>query len=320
MTYYVNLMVSVLKYIGKKAGTLLIPLYLYNIIYGLFVQATRLKGFAIGGDFSFYNIVIAPVTDGHQFIYNLGGWFIIPLFMIQVFNVLFRKCIKRFFPSVSEWFFFIVSIASGIAGNHLACTGYLEKGWLVLVRMLYFMPFYGLGIIYGTRLERYDRRIPHLWYFAGIILIRLLIVCHYGKMPMYTPSWCNDFTEEPVMPVIIGFSGIAFCMRVAAIITPAVGKSRCINTLADNTYSIMIHQFLGFMIIKTLYAVLNKYLGLFPDFDWTSYKSSAFWFYMPKNLSQTLIIYVFAGLAFPILLQKGIRRIRNAAAAVCTRG
>lgn len=311
---------SVLKYIRKKIRTLIIPLYLYNIIYGLFVQATRLKGFGIGGDFSFYNIFIAPITDGHQFIYNLGGWFVIPLFIIEICNVLIRKCLKWIPPSISEWILFILSIALGITGNQLACMGYLENWWLVLVRVLYFLPFYALGIIYKTKLERYDRKIPHLWFFAGLILIKLVIILHYGKVPMYTVSRCNDFTEGPVMPVIIGFTGIAFSMRIANIISPAIGKSRCVNAIADNAYSIMMNQFLGFMIIKTIYAVINKLFGLFPDFDWISYKSDLFWYYMPKNVTQTLIVYVFAGLIFPILLQKGIRRIKNATVTVFRHG
>ncbi len=68
------------RYIWKKIKTLIVPLYLYTIIYGLIVQLLRTKGFTIGADFTLHNIIIMPLIDGHQFGYNLGGWFITPFF------------------------------------------------------------------------------------------------------------------------------------------------------------------------------------------------------------------------------------------------
>ena len=60
--------------------------------------------------------------------------------------------------NITEWLFFLISIALGILGNLLACMGYLQNWWLVLVRMLYFVPFYELGILYKNRLEKYDKK------------------------------------------------------------------------------------------------------------------------------------------------------------------
>ena len=61
-------------YILKKVKTLLIPLYLYNFAYAALVWLSRMKGFEIGEDPSFYSIFILPITNGHQFLYNMGGW------------------------------------------------------------------------------------------------------------------------------------------------------------------------------------------------------------------------------------------------------
>ena len=300
---------TVIKYVLKKMRTLILPLYVYNIAYGLIVQALRCKDFHIGGDFTLYNIVVAPITNGHQFIYNLGGWFVVPLFMVQVFNVFLRKALKLFYEHLSEWVFWGISVVLGILGNQLACMGCLENGWLVLIRMLYFMPFYSLGILYRNKLENYDRKIPSFWYLCSVFALKLIAICVCGKMPMYTISWCNDFTDGPIMPIVVGYLGIALWMRIAIIMEPVIGKSKWINLIADNTYSIMMNQFLGFMIVKTIFGSINK-IGLgFSDFDWSSYKNDVFWYYAPLNLSYTLIIYVVAGLAFPILFQKIIKRL-----------
>ena len=302
---------NVRKYIFKKVKALLIPLYIYNIIYGFIVQILKLKGFEMGRDFTVMNILIAPITNGHQFIYNMGGWFIAPLFMVEIYNVLIRKLLKSFNKNMPEIFFLIINVVFGLSGNQLACMGYCKGGWLVLVRMLYFVPFYGLGIFYKSVLEKYDKRLSSFWYFAIIFLIKLIIVYHFGKMLSYTPSWCNDFTEGPVMPIIIGYLGIALWMRIATLLEPVLGKSKWINLIADNTYSIMINQFLGFMIVKTGFALINKVYGGFEDFDWISYKTDIFWYYRPKGLGYTLIIYVISGIAFSIIVQKVIDLLKK---------
>ena len=86
---------SVLKYFLKKMRTLIIPLYIYTLVYGLIVQVAWHAGFAMGGDFNFSNLVIAPITSGHQFIYNMGGWFVVPLFMVEMLNVLIETIQKK---------------------------------------------------------------------------------------------------------------------------------------------------------------------------------------------------------------------------------
>lgn len=295
----------------KKIKTLLVPLYVYNIIYGIIVQVLKSKGFYIGDDFNFYNIVIAPITNGHQFIYNMGGWFIVPLFMVEVYNVLKCKILHIANKKASDYICFFIDIIIGLIGNQLACQGYVFGWWLVLVRILYFIPFYGFGIFYKNILEKYDKKIPSFYYFTVVFLMKFLIVSHFGKMLAYTASWCNDFTEGPAMPIVIGALGIALWLRIAIILEPVIGKSKWINIIADNTYSIMMNQFLGFMIIKTIYALISKLHIGFSDFDWVSYKTDIWWYYMPRKLHYTLIIYVVSGIFFSIIIQKGISFVKR---------
>ena len=301
---------TTVRYILEKAYKLLIPMYVYTLIYGLIVQVSRLAGFGMGGDFNLYNNLIAPVTDGHQYIYNMGGWFVVPLFMVETYNVLVRKISKPLCGNISEWFYFFISVALGIVGNYLASIGFHTGWWLVLVRMLYFVPFYSLGILYRSILEKYDRKIPNFWYFSVVFALKLAVVCYCGKMPLYTPSRCNDFTEGAAMPIIVGVLGIALWMRIVTILEPVIGKSRRINAVADSTYSIMMNQFIGFMLIKAIYAQISRIYVGFADFDWTSYKTDIFWYYTPKGISYTAIIYVAAGLAFPVFIQKTIDKLK----------
>lgn len=302
---------DVVKYILKKVRTLVIPLYLYTLAYGLIVKVSKTRGFGMGEELTFSNLVIAPITNGHQFIYNMGSWFITPLFMVEVYNIIIRKIFKLIKRDVSEWIFFVLALVLGVFGNQLACMGFLTNWWLVLVRMLYFVPFYELGILYKNKLEFYDCKIPSFVYISTIFLTKLIIVYYYGHMLSYIPSWCNNFTEGPVMPIVIGYLGIALWMRIANILNPVIGRSKWINLIADNTYSIMMNQFIGFMIVKTIYAYISKFYIDFNDFDWISYKNDIWWYYVPKGIGQTLIIYLIAGIVVPVLIQRIINWLKK---------
>ena len=92
-------------YLLRKVKKLIIPLYVYNLVYGVIVQALKLKGFNMGGGLNFNNLIIAPITNGHQFVYNMGGWFIIPLFMVEIYNVLIHKYIHKINKNIPETVF-----------------------------------------------------------------------------------------------------------------------------------------------------------------------------------------------------------------------
>lgn len=224
---------NIIRYILKKVKSLLVPLYIYNFVYGIIVVISHAVGLDMGGDFNLYNLLIAPVTNGHQFIYNMGGWFVVPLFIIEAANVLFRKIVRMIRPVIPEYIFFVISLVIGLAGNQLclagnqlAVEGYYTGLWLVITRCTYFLPFFCLGIFYKNTLEKYEKRIPGIIYFAVIFDIKLLIIMYFGKSVTYTPSWCNDFSDGAAMPIIVSFLGIALWMHMSTILEPILLENK----------------------------------------------------------------------------------------------
>ncbi len=51
----------------------MMPLYIYNFVYGIIVAVSHAAGFGMGRDFTIYILLFALLTNGHQFIYNMGG-------------------------------------------------------------------------------------------------------------------------------------------------------------------------------------------------------------------------------------------------------
>ena len=70
-------------------------MYGYTIAYGLLVRLLHRWGFQIGGKFNLHNILISPLNDGHQFVLNMAGWYIVPLFMVEILNCMIRAFFKR---------------------------------------------------------------------------------------------------------------------------------------------------------------------------------------------------------------------------------
>lgn len=299
------------RYYLKKTLSLIVPLYVYTVIYGLFVQITRKFGYTIGGDFTLTNVLIEPIKNGHEFMYNLGSWFLVPLFMVEVFNVTVRRLVKLILPNVSEWVFFVINIALGIFGNQLACMGYYNDWWLVLVRFLFFLQFYELGIIYRSKLEKFDKKIPDFWFLAVVFIIDYIIIYHYGRTLDYSTAWCNNFTEGPVMPLVAGTLGIATWLRISTMLEPAIGRNKYLNLVADNTFSIMMNHVLGIMIMKWIFGLISLVYDGYADFYWEGLKTELMYFYLPRDITHTLLLYTASGIVFPILLQKGIDAVKR---------
>ena len=290
------------KYTWKKFKRLIIPMFIWNIIYGLFVQLTRLKGFTIGADFTLYNIFIEPLKNGHQFVYNMCFWFIPELFLIEIITCSVRKIISKF-VTINEYVFFICYFLLGVLGIYLSNIG-LNKGWnLLIMRTLYFFPFFGLGILYNRKLEKIDN-LNNITYFSIVIALQLMVIFCEGKAPTFTPSWCKYFTSNLALPYIAGFLGIAFWLRISKILEPIIKNSKTINCIADNAYSIMAHQFFGFFVLKSIYAVLSKITPLIASFDFVKFKSNIWYYYIPNKSSAFYILYLIFGLIIPILINK----------------
>jgi len=302
-----------LSYAKKQALKLLVPMYLWNFFYGWIVKITALHGFSIGGFVTPDSLLLAPLYDGNQFRYNVGGWFVVPLFLMQMFNVLVRRLFAPFethTDRIPEWAYFIFYLCLGIFGNALASSiaadlpaGTSLGWWLLLLRPLHLLPFFALGTFYRTTLEQRDTVSSYIL-LPALLAAKYLIAAFLGYMPDYSPMWLNNFVHGPIMPIIVGYIGIFFWLRLARILAPAIGRSRLITTLSASTYSIMIHQFLGFMLVKGLFAFLSVVTPYFSDFRLDAFFSDIWWYYEAFGLSQTLCLYLAAGLLVPILIQR----------------
>jgi len=302
---------NVLNFIWRKVKHLLVPLYLWNFFYGIIIHLIKPFGFFTNANFSalgLNSLFIYPIFHGQQFELNRGGWYIIPLFIVHIANIFARKLFKTLKIEINELVYFTICLGLGALGIFLAKNGYQNHFQLLLCRCLYFVPFYSLGILY-KKYEHIDK-LNSIAYFSIIITIALFYIFKYGSMPTFLPSWIQ-FGSNPIKPFVVGILGIALWLRVAKILEPAIGQNKYVNIIANNTYSIMINQFLGMMIVKSVFAFIHINTSLCSNFDMAKYKTDVYYYYLPHNLSQMNIIYLVAGIVFSIYLQKLVTKLYN---------
>ena len=291
-------------FIIKKCTRLLIPLFLWNIFYGIIYSIIEKWGFfnTISVPVNFKTIFEFTIYHGQQFVLNRGGWYIIPLFMVHIANLLVRKIFRLLKIEINEFVYFAVCLGLGALGIFLSQSGFTSFWKLALLRFLYFVPFYSAGILY-KKYENFDK-MNSILYFSLIIITALALIYRFNGMPTVLPGWANFHTSNVILPFAVGFLGIAFWLRVAKILTPALGQNKYVNLIADNTYSIMINQFLGMFLVGVVFALIHKYTIFCSNFDMTQFKTDVYYHYLPYELDQMLIIYLVAGIVFSIYLQK----------------
>ncbi len=292
-------------YVKKKFIRLMVPYLSWNLFYGILAQVFRQYGFAFGEAVTLRTLFVEPFCHGYQFVLNHAAWFVPTLFLVQAANVCLMRVLRVFLTDnrAGAYVRTLVYFLIGSAGICIAMKVSTEGFWLTLVKMMFLLPFYGMGMLYREDLEERDC-IGNGWYFSVVLGIALILDLS-GRRLIYAVSDCRDFTGY-VLPYITGVLGIAFWLRVCRILAPSFAESRLAVFLGRNTYAVMMHHMMVLFVIRTGYAFMAKHFGMFPDFSFVSYKNDFYYTYFPGGALQLRILYLALALAVPLCLQAGI--------------
>lgn len=86
-----------LQYIEKKAAHLLVPYFIWNLLYGILVTRLHALGFGFGENLNIKTLFLQPFVDGHQYMLNFASWFVPALFLLHVVNILGRRSLGWMF-------------------------------------------------------------------------------------------------------------------------------------------------------------------------------------------------------------------------------
>lgn len=332
-----------LTYLKKKVRRLLVPYFIWNVIYGLIAWAMRGAGFTMGEGISLRTLFVQPFLHGYQFIYNYAAWFVPALFLIELMNILARMLLRRVIrgvcrlrgrgadrpsgrsaggtkeagaalsmaaeDSIVEWVMLAGSLVVGITVVWLAIGGHVWGNYKAPGRILFLFPCFQMGQFYRKKLEKHDTA-GNVAYFAVLIGLQVILSVGLGGLA-FSSVWCTGFANGPVIPYVTIVSGIAFWLRVARILTPVFRQSRSVRYLGRNTYAVMMHHVMAFMLVKIVIAAMAAYTGMCADFDFVQFYSNIDYYYFVRGAEQFGMVYLAAGIVLPLGLQYGLDRMRQ---------
>lgn len=298
---------GVFGYIKKRFKRLVVPYYWWNLIYALVFLAITSTGLLIWSySVNVETFFVQPWITGEQYAFNLAAWFILSLFLVQVGFVLIRKGFTKL-KVENDFVIFGFFMCLGLVGVYLFGLGYNSSFYLVLNRTLFGLPFVQLGYLYKTRLEKYDK--------PSIISIVLLLVVQFGLLyfnnfDLSFDMLYGDFRGMIIQPFLSSFTGIWLYLQVSMFLAKYLSSkrlsSRLLKFMGDNSWSIMIHQFLGFWMLSTVFL----FVGL-DGFNVVAYQHDIYYRYLVGGNALSAMLYVLVGLVFPLIISYGVLKFRR---------
>lgn len=300
----------ILQYLKRKALHLLLPYFIWNVVYGLIVTLLHQFGFVFGETISIYNLFIAPFMGGHQFMLQAPAWFVPALFLVEMCNVIGRKLLS-YLHIKNETILFLLYLLIGCTAVYLAQRGSIYDYYRLPGRIMFLLPAFSFGRLYKTKWEAKDT-LPSVIYFPILILIQLIITLTHAGLG-FSAVWVMSFANSPFTPYLTTFTGIAFFLRLSKVLTPSLKNSRFVLYMGTHTYSIMMHHIFCLFLLNGVFALLSLYTPLCQDFDMSSYISDVYYTYLWNGFDSFrwlyLLVAIFAPLGIDYLVQKLLKRI-----------
>jgi len=305
--YFFRLRGGVLADLAARAKRLLVPLYAWNLVYGIGAALLRgVGGFELGQPLSLYTLLLAPIVDGEHFVWNLGSWFIFPLFLSQVIYSLIRRAAKLW--KDNEWITFALCLIPGCVCVSLCGVHNPLNLPLFIARTLILLPGYAGGQLYRRCLEKRDT-LPTVPYLLIVVVLRALLCLRYENLA-YLLSSCTYFVCGPFGVYAGGALAIAFYLRIARLLAPYVKKSRLALYISRHTFDIMMHHYMGFFAVNCVFLLMNM-LGLGAEkFSVLSFRTKGDYNYAPGGHAEFNVIYLLAGLFLPLAVAYATDRIK----------
>ena len=291
---------KVISYILKKLRTLLLPYFIWNLVYGILANVLHKAGFSIGQELSFYTLFLAPFEGGHQFMYNFPAWFVPALFLVEVVNIGMRKVLS-FLKLNYEWLIFAGCLLAGILTVFLAKGGHVWGLYKIPGRILFMLPGFQLGRIYKEKLEQKDT-LPDGIYFLIVMGAQLLLSVLNGGLA-FSAVWVSSFANGPVVPYLTVITGIAFWLRISRILSKLPSVSGKMVVIGRSTYSIMMHHIFAFFMVNSFFYLISQLTPLCRDFDRVLYQTDVNYVYLPAGPEAGKWIYLVAGIGLPLLIE-----------------
>jgi fucose 4-O-acetylase-like acetyltransferase len=296
-------------YIRRRFSRLVISYYSWNLFYvAVFFVVTSIGLLQWAYPINLNTFFVQPWIYGDQYAFNLAGWFVLCLFLVQVVFVLIRKSFVAL-KLKNEYCIFAFFFALGLIGTYLVSIGYDNSFYVILDRTLFGLPFVQLGFLYKAKLEKFDKSNIRNMIISMILLViaQFVLLNVYGALD-YDPLHVL-FRGRILQPFLSSFTGIWLCLQISTLFLRVFETktlpSKVLKYIGDNSWSIMINQFLGFWLLSGAFLFFGA-----PGFNVAAFKTDIYYKYLINGDAHYLILYVAVGIFLPLLLTYCLTKLR----------
>lgn len=286
----------------KKIRHLIVPYYIWILLYGLLVHLLKsLSIISYGEDFSFSTLLIKPWTTGALYKFTDPLWFVPALFLTWFFYYFIRKIIGSYW---NDWISFLIFVCLGAFCVVLSRHGYAKtEYYLPWLKTGFLLQFYQMGQIFRHYIEPSFKKCPKWPVLAGTLLINIFLQIISPESIDFPMMLMGEFhNPNPFLPLITSITGILFWLSISEILVPALGNNPLVNYISNNTFWIMANHAFFFNVLNAALYLTNRLFHLGLAFDSSSFTSNVWYRYEPVTTFR--FVYVLFGLSGCILSKK----------------
>ena len=293
------------QYTKRKFMTLLVP-YLVISVLALIIEWLILcfKTEALQPFLMEYKLraLLNTFTSGEISTIALPMWFAPMLFAVQLVYGLLKKLLSGHWNSLIA---LVAFSALNIFTVWYAKSHEVAEPLLLPLKVLFFLPFMEMGVIYREGLEEKLKKANHLLLLTILLvinMIRIMIMPNEYDIAFDSMATLTGFTSPyAVTPLISAVVGMLFWLEIVDLVGKPLYESRIVNAVSENTFYIMSFHVIFFNLLYCVLFAINKLIAL-PGFDTETFQDSNW--YRWEYVSQFRLVYFLAGLLGPVGLMK----------------
>ena len=298
------------EYTRKKLKNLLLPYLIISLlVFGFQWLIDLFKTGEAGSYPSGYlsYMLERVVTSGAPYALVSPMWFVITLFAVLMIYALLKKLTGRFWNS---YVMFAIFLALHLAAVYLAKNVDPDRlrWFLVPLKVMFFLPFLELGIIYRDKLEKKHTEMSggcKLLLLTGLLVINMIrTVClpYAYDVAFDSLDELAGFTSPYIVtPVVSSIVGILFWLTAVDLIGKPFYESRFVNYLSNNTFWVMGMHIMFFNVFNCILLAITRYIVSLPYFDADAFVESEFYYWeISPNIK---LAYVIIGILGPLAIK-----------------
>ena len=290
---------GVFPFLKTKVRGLLLPYFLWNLVYGIICTILNHMGIiSYGYPLSFRTLFVTPWTHAAQFNLNVPAWFLPALFLASICFWILRRI---FHPktTAAEHILLIITFLISLLGLHLSRGQYHYGFSAPLIRTFVMLPYLQLGYVFRNYWQPWFTAKRSLTICIVLLLIQTSISVYTGGLS--SKFVYGYFPDSPIFLLLGVFCAVLTVVLIAGIISGVLSRITVIRRLSESTMSIMMHHIFIMFLIQLIFYTIHLHTPL-AGFDSEAFQSSIWSFYNFGLSTQTAqYIYIAICLIFPTL-------------------